>query len=102
MMEILLIVAEVCGALSAIAALLVLFVKPLRERVMGMKNVIEGQKCLLRGEMLRVYYKHKDDGEIRQYEYENFLTTYAAYRALGGNSFIEHIFDEVKEWSVIR
>lgn len=102
MLEILLIVAEVCGALSAIAALLVLFVKPLRERVLGMKKVIEGQKCLLRGEMLRTYYKHKEDGEIRQYEYENFLTTYAAYKALGGNSFIEHIYREVKDWSVVR
>ena len=101
MLEILLIVAEVCGALSAVAALLVLFIKPLRERVLGMRKVIEGQKCLLRGDMLRSYYKHRDEGEIRQYEYENFLTTYEAYKALGGNSFIEHIYDEVKQWEVV-
>ena len=65
MLEILLIVAEICGALSAVAALLVLFIKPLRERVLGMKKVIEGQKCLLRGEMLRTYYKHKEWSVIR-------------------------------------
>jgi hypothetical protein len=51
--------------------------------------------------MLRTYYKHRDEGEIRQYEYENFLTTYKAYRALGGNSFIEHVYEEVREWSVL-
>ena len=102
MIDILVIAAEVCGALSAVAALSVLLIKPLRERVLGMRKVIEGQKCLLRADMLRTYYKHKEDGEIRQYEYENFLTTYAAYKALGGNSFMDHIYDEVKEWSVIR
>ena len=101
MLEILLIIAEVCGALSAIAALLVLFIKPLRERVLGMRKVIEGQKCLLRGDMLRSYYRDRDEGGIRQYEYENFLTTYEAYKALGGNSFIEHIYDEVKQWEVV-
>ena len=100
-LDVLLIIAEVCGAISAITALAVLFIKPLRERVLGMRKVIEGQKCLLRADMLRTYYKHRDDGEIRQYEYENFLTTYEAYKALGGNSFIEHIFEEVKHWEVI-
>lgn len=99
-MEILKIIAEICGSISAIAALAVLFIKPLRERVLGMKKVIEGQKCLLRADMLRTYYRHKESGEIRQYEYENFLTTYTAYKALGGNSFIEHIYDEVTQWDV--
>lgn len=99
-MEFLKIAAEVCGSLSAIFALAVLFIKPLRKWVFGMKQIEEGQKCLLRADMLRTYYKHRDDGEIRQYEYENFLTTYAAYKALGGNSFIEHIHDEVTEWKV--
>lgn len=102
MINILVIAAEVCGAISAIIALAIILIKPLRERALGMRKVIEGQKCLLRGEMLRTYYKHKEDGEIRQYEYENFLTTYAAYKALGGNSFIEHIYREVKDWSVVR
>lgn len=99
-LKVLLIVAEVCGAISAIIALVVLSIKPLRERVLGMKKVMDGQKCLLRADMLRTYYKHKDSEKIRQYEYENFLTTYDAYKALGGNSFIEHIYNEVTEWEV--
>ncbi|MBQ2819483.1 MAG: hypothetical protein IJF14_03760 [Clostridia bacterium] len=100
MLEIIKIAAEICGSLSAVAALAVLFIKPLRERVLGMKKVMDGQKCLLRADMLRTYYKHKDSEKIRQYEYENFLTTYDAYKALGGNSFIEHIYSEVTEWEV--
>ena len=100
MLEIIKIAAEICGSLRAVAALAVLFIKPRRERVLGMKKVMDGQKCLLRADMLRTYYKHKDSEKIRQYEYENFLTTYDAYKALGGNSFIEHIYSEVTEWEV--
>ena len=101
MIDILIITAEVCGAISAIAALSVLLIKPLREQLLGIKQMKEGQKCLLRSDMLRTYYRHKDDEKIRQYEYENFLVTHGAYKALGGNSFIDHIYEEVKQWEVI-
>jgi hypothetical protein len=100
-MEYFKIAAEVCGGISAILALCLLFIKPCRKWLFGLKQIEEGQKCLLRSDMLRTYYKHRDEGEIRQYEYENFLTTYKAYRALGGNSFIEHVYEEVREWSVL-
>lgn len=100
-MQILKIAAEVCGSLSAIIALAVLLIKPLRKWVFGMKQIEDGQKCLLRTEMLRTYYEHRDEGEIRQYKYENFLTTYKAYKALGGNSFIEHIHEEVTGWKIL-
>ena len=102
MLEILIITAEVCGAISAIVALAVLIIKPLRERVFGHKKVMEGWKCLLRADMTRTYYKYCDEGEIREYEYKNFMTNYAAYKALGGNSFIDHIYSEVVEWKILR
>lgn len=100
-MEQLKLAAEICGSLSAVIALAVLLVKPLRKWVFGLRQIEEGQKCLLRSDMLRTYYRHRDATEIRQYEYENFLTTYKAYRALGGNSFIEHIYKEVTEWDIL-
>jgi hypothetical protein len=50
--------------------------------------------------MLHTYYGHKDNGKIRQYELENFLLMYKAYKALKGNSFIDKIHDEVIEWEV--
>jgi hypothetical protein len=51
--------------------------------------------------MLRTYYHHREEEKIRQYEYENFVMAYEAYRALGGNSFMEKIYGEVKTWEVI-
>lgn len=60
-----------------------------------------GIKCILRSEMLRIYYAYKDQGKIRQYELENFLMMYKAYRAMHGNSFIEVIHREVTSWETI-
>ena len=62
---------------------------------------IQGIKCLLRSEMLRTYYGNKETGKIRQYELENFIHLYKAYKALRGNSFIDKIYKEVMAWEVI-
>lgn len=63
--------------------------------------VIQGLKCLLRSEMLNTYYHNKDNEKIRQYELENFIMLYKAYKAIRGNSFIDKIYKEVMEWEVI-
>ena len=100
-MEKLLLLAEIAGAITGIAACICLIVKPIRNKVLGLDDVREGQMCLLRGEMLRTYYRHHDQNSIRQYEYENFLFCYKAYKALGGNSFIDKIYKEVQTWEVL-
>lgn len=100
-MENLLLMAELAGAITGIAACLCLICRPLRDKVLGLSAVREGQKCLLRNEMLSTYYKHHEKQEIRQYEYENFLLSYKAYKALHGNSFIDKIYKEVQAWEVI-
>lgn len=63
--------------------------------------VIQGLKCLLRSDMLNTYYHNKDNEKIRQYELENFIMLYKAYKAIRGNSFIDKIYKEVMEWEVI-
>ena len=69
--------------------------------VVTIKKISNGTKCQLRSEMLRIYYHNYQSGTIRQYEYENFVALYEAYKALGGNSFIDKIYAEVKTWEVI-
>lgn len=64
-------------------------------------RISNGTKCQLRSEMLRIYYHYKEDKKIRQYEYENFVSLYEAYKELGGNSFIDKIYDEVKEFEIV-
>lgn len=66
------------------------------------KNIANGTKCQLRTDMLNMYYLHKDEKEWREYERENYDKLYDAYKALKGNSFIDDVTKEVREWSVIR
>lgn len=82
-------VGEVAALIGAIAPMMV-----------TMRKIKDGTKCQLRSEMLRIYYHHKDCGKIRQYEYENFVMLYEAYKALKGNSFIDKIYSEVKELEI--
>lgn len=65
------------------------------------KAVIEGIRCLLRSQMTNIYYHHKDEKKIRQYEWENFAFLYKAYKALKGNSFIDEIYEIVKTWEIV-
>lgn len=69
--------------------------------IVWIKKIATGTKCQLRNEMLHIYYHNKDDKRIRQYEYENFVFLYEAYKALHGNSFIDKIYEEVKTWEII-
>ena len=66
----------------------------------NMKKISNGTKCQLRNEMLRIYYHNRENETIRQYEYENFIMLYEAYKALKGNSFIDKIYSELKTWEV--
>lgn len=88
------------SGLSAFVTLVMFLVKPIRERILGTKAIKEGQKCILRNDMLRTYYKHSTENQIRQYEKENFIAEYKAYKALGGNSFIDDIEKEIRTWDV--
>ena len=90
-------VLVVAGAISAVAGAAAVVATVITK----MKQITEGTKCLLRSEMLSTYYHHREEEIIRQFEYENFVYCYEAYTALGGNSFIQKIYEEVKTWQVV-
>lgn len=69
--------------------------------IISIKRIANGTKCQLRSEMLRIYYHNHQNNSIRQYEYENFVALYEAYKALGGNSFIDEIYEKIKDWEIV-
>lgn len=69
--------------------------------IVSMRKVKNGMKCQLRSDMLVIYYHNREKRTIRQYEYENFVMLYEAYKALKGNSFIDKIYKEVQEWDIV-
>ena len=65
-----------------------------------LKQAKEGDMCVLRQMMLNIYYKYKDAKAIPEYEAKNFLLMYEAYKARGGNSFIDEVHDHVVTWEL--
>ena len=94
-------IANHAGDICAIATCAALVVKPVREWLMGTKEIREGQRCLLRSEIVKIYYRHVRDKQLHEYEFRNLVQCYEAYKALKGNSFIDHIYAEMQEWEII-
>lgn len=89
------------GEIVTLATEVVALIGVIISGIVSILKVSNGTKCLLRSEMLRIYYHHRDSGTIRQYEYENFVYLYEAYKKLRGNSFIDKIYSEIRTWEVI-
>ena len=99
-MELLKAAADHAGDICQIATCVALLIKPLREWILGTGLIKEGMRCLLRSEIVGIYYKHKDSKKLREYEYKNLEFCYKAYKALKGNSFVDHIHAEMQEWEI--
>ena len=69
--------------------------------IISVRKIADGTRCQLRSEMLRIYYHNRESEKIRQYELENFIMLYEAYKALKGNSFVDKIYKEVLTWEVM-
>lgn len=87
--------------ICSIATCAALLIRPVREWLMGTKEIREGQRCLLRAEIVRIYYRHNDDRRLKEYEFKNMQQCYEAYKAMNGNSFIDRIHAEMLEWTII-
>lgn len=92
-------IANTITVLKAVEIILSLWLIPL---TIAIVNLLNGMKCQLRSDMLRIYYEYKDEKKIRQHELENFVYLYKAYKALRGNSFIDKIYKEVMSWEVVE
>ena len=95
------VLAEAAGDLCQIVSFAVLVIRPLREWVFGYDAIREGQRCLLRSEIVRIYYRHVKDKQLQEYEYRNLVQCFDAYKALKGNSFVSHIYEEMQEWEIV-
>ena len=56
-----------------------------------------GTMLLLRVQLIEYHDKYTMIGEIPSYAYENFMEMYEAYHALGGNSMVTKMKEEIEE-----
>ena len=93
-MENIILVCAVVTGLASVAGIAI-------AAIIWFKRIVEGVRCQLRQTMLDIYYRHKDERKIRQYEAEHFDKCYHAYKALKGNSFIDEIYKTAHTWEVV-
>ncbi len=69
-----------------------------------MRSLTKGLQCLLRNQITEIYYRHNDEQQptLREYERKSLDYLYAAYKALGGNSYIDDIYKIMRSWLVDR
>ena len=68
----------------------------------GTNDLKEGVRALLRDKMEDKYYKHEEDKTLREYERKSVDSIYKAYKVLGGNSFVDDIYSQIREWEIKR
>lgn len=111
-METLLSIAALFQGLAAAVTFALFFIKPVRHWFLGVKerkteqvedDAIEKEtlKCLLRSEIVRIYYANRERRALHSFEYENVAMLYHAYKEMGGNSFVDRIWDEISNWGII-
>ena len=103
---------SVAQGAAALVTVALCFIKPFRHWFLGIKEhkrKIESQeatehesvKCLLRSEIVRIYYANRGRCQLHSFEYENVSMLYSAYKEMGGNSFVDRIWEEIQEWEII-
>jgi hypothetical protein len=63
--------------------------------------MIEATKCSLRNDILTIYDRCKDDGQITHYQLESIQHSAEIYFKLKGNSFVQDIVNRVTRFKLI-
>lgn len=64
-------------------------------------NNLETQKNTCRNLITDMYYKYGKYGEMPRYKHELLIKTYTNYKSMGGNSFIDELYEEMKDIKVV-
>ena len=96
-------IAGIIAAIGTLGSTVVYFGRIAKKMTNTLTDVQEGVKCMLRAAMLTTYYKGNGTNTITQYEFQNFELQYAAYKRLGGNSFVDKIHEDIKkDWDIVQ
>lgn len=99
MIEKLGLVSAIVGYLATIAGVIT-YLRKIWKSVKAEKN---GVLCLLRSNIRKIYYTHCDEAapSIREYERQDLDDLYAGYHTLGGNHFVDDLYEKMRHWKVV-
>jgi hypothetical protein len=99
MIEKLGLIAAVVGYVATIVGVITY----LRRIWKSVKAEKDGVLCLLRSNIRTIYYHHCDEETptIREYERQDLDDLYAGYHTLGGNHFVDDLYEKMRGWKVV-
>ena len=92
---------ELINFLKEYWVLITFFLGEIGALVIFAKYIIDAIRCLLRNDILNIYDKCKDTKKITRYQLQSVHLSYSIYKKLKGNSFIDEIMEEIKNFDMI-
>lgn len=91
---------EILNFLKDYWVLIIFFLGEIGTLFVFVKSIHRGTKCSLRNDIVEVYEQCKPTKTITKYQLETVCLSYVEYKKLKGNSFIDTIMGEIKEFEI--
>lgn len=92
---------EIINFIKEYWVLISFFVGELIALFVFIKAIQRGTKCSLRNDILDIYDRCKEKKQITKYQLQSIHFSYDEYKKLKGNSFVEQIVEEIKDFEII-
>ena len=93
---------NIIGFIKEYWVLITFFVSELGILFAFVKSIHRGTKCSLRNDILEIYDRCAETKSISRYQLQSAHFSYSEYKKLGGNSFVDEIMDEIKDFEIIN
>lgn len=105
--EIAKILTLVTGIMTSLGIISNYFVKKLKlkfndEFKESISPFYKAMQCSLRNDILTIYTMRKEEKKLSVIENQAINYSFEAYKAIGGNSFVENLVNEINSWEVIN
>lgn len=96
-------ISLILGIVLSVISIVTIIVTAIRRKRDNSKALAEGMKALLRSEMEKMYYKNLSTQTLREYERKSLDSLYNAYHnGLHGNTFADDLYEEMRDWQILR
>lgn len=92
---------EIINFIKDYWVLITFFVGEIGALFIFVKSIHRGTKCSLRNDILSIYDRCKPKNQITKYQLQSVHYSYEEYKKLKGNSFVDEIMEEIKDFEIV-
>lgn len=92
---------EIINFLKDYWVLITFFVGELGALFVFVKSINKASKCSLRNDILDIYDRCKEKGQITHYQLQSIQYSYDLYKKLKGNSFVDEIIKRIEDFELV-